>query len=141
MMDAMSPVQLRMDRGAGCTRPMAIRPPSIRWIKRVGRIVHVGGGTNSHNTTGNGRRHINRIALDELPWQRRARKTHKTTFGRCWALPNFRHPFMSVRCLDERPWNDKKWDFPAVPYGACKRQRSLEPDIADGAMPVAGYKR
>ncbi len=38
-------------------------------------------------------------------------KTHKTTINRRCPLPNFRHPFMSVRCLDERPWNDKRWDF------------------------------
>jgi len=34
----------------------------------------------------------------------------KTTFSRHYALPIFRHSFMSVRRLDDAPRNEKNWD-------------------------------
>jgi hypothetical protein len=55
--------------------------------------------------------------------------THKTTFSRRCPLPNFRHPFMSVRCLDERPRNDKKWDKPVIPMQQVERQLLSEADV------------
>lgn len=55
---------------------------------------------------------------------------HKTTFSSTYALPNFRHSFMAVRRIDERPWNETKWDIPAVWRRDRERPLMTEPAIA-----------
>lgn len=59
-----------------------------------------------------------------------ASATHKTTFSSSYALPDFRHSFMSVRRIDGRPWNETKWVFAAIPGDLWRRQVLLETVVA-----------
>lgn len=55
--------------------------------------------------------------------------TQMQTFGIPFALPDFRHSFMSGRRLEQQPWNDEIWDFAAVRLRLVERRLLSEADV------------